>query len=97
VQEATVTDNHVTLRRDLGNRLQVRLSACQGSVCSAPSEASKLTHIWPNYDANGSGRVTIADFVLLRSRLTTPREMRRFKIVLGCLVVDGRYLRTRPT
>jgi hypothetical protein len=61
IQEATVSDNHVSLRRDLGNRLQVRLSMCQGSLCSPPSDASKLTYIWPNFDADGSGQVTMAD------------------------------------
>jgi hypothetical protein len=97
VPEATVTDNNVSLRRDLGERLQVRLSVCQGSVCSAPSAPSKLTFIWRNYDADGSGRVTIRDYNLLRALLSTPVEMRRFKTVFGFFLVNGRYLEKLPT
>lgn len=96
ISEAAVSDNHVAIRRSLGDVVRVRMQVCQGSNCSAFSEASKRTFVLPNYDADGSGQVSVNDFFLLRSTLAQPVELERFQKVFGRFLVNGRYLRFRP-
>ncbi len=96
IQEAVVSDNHLSLRRGLGDVVRVRMAVCQGSLCSPMSPESKLTFVWPDYDANNDGQITVGDLNLLRSGMTA-REMRRFQTIFGRYLVNGRYLKTPPT
>ncbi len=96
ISEAAVSDNHIAIRRGLGDVVRVRMQVCQGSSCSAFSAASKRTFVWPDYDADGSGQVSVNDFLLLRSTLAQPSELERFQKVFGRFLVNGRYLRDRP-
>lgn len=96
IQEAVASDNHLQLRRSLGDVVQVRIAICQSSSCSTPSDASKKTYVWPNYDADGSGKVTVKDFNLLRATFSQPQELRRFQQVFGRFIVNGRYLVKPP-
>jgi hypothetical protein len=92
MEEAVVYTNYVTLRRDLGDTVQVRLNACWDSTCTDFSEPGQKLWVLPDFDFDGSGTVGGPDFgLLLRSGQVGGPTFGQFLAVFGKTVVGQRY------